>query len=148
MKRLLLPFVSLILTFSVLPSNAQDPALTAAEVAARAAAQDADIVGKVDAATGEVNYFRKSICPSTGKTIYTAVEFCTKSGQFVNLASTDKVHCNKATEKPSVGKAPPVMTAAFPTTPAAGAARRAACAAACGKVKTSAVTSAKQESNN
>ncbi|MEO1257453.1 MAG: hypothetical protein AAFZ15_01605 [Bacteroidota bacterium] len=80
-------------------------AKTCAASMAKAAAADASIVKQV-ANTGEVNYVRKEVCPVTGKTTMTAVEYCTKRGKFVNVSPTEnktakatKVSSASATKK-------------------------------------------------
>ncbi len=63
--------------------------------AAKAALLEADIIQKVNPGTGEVTYLRKSTCPMSGKTSYTAVEYCTKSGRFITAAVNKKETCVK-----------------------------------------------------
>ncbi|MCB0518397.1 MAG: hypothetical protein H6577_02665 [Lewinellaceae bacterium] len=63
--------------------------------AERAASSDASIVKQVSN-TGDVSYTRKNVCPVTGKVSYEAVEYCTKSGKFVNVSPSDKAACTKS----------------------------------------------------
>ncbi|HFA51585.1 MAG TPA: hypothetical protein ENJ95_21430 [Bacteroidetes bacterium] len=61
----------------------------------KAASADASIVKQVSN-DGEVSYTRKSVCPVTGKVSFTDVEYCTKSGKFVNVSpSGKKAACSK-----------------------------------------------------
>lgn len=57
-----------------------------------ALAADASIVKKVSN-TGEVTYVREEVDASTGKVSHQDVEFCTKSGKFVNVSPSEKAAC-------------------------------------------------------
>ena len=68
----------------------------AAADAEKAAEADASIVKQVSN-TGEASYTRKSVCPTSGKVSYEAVEYCTKSGKFVNVSPSEKAaSCTKS----------------------------------------------------
>lgn len=56
--------------------------------AARTAALSSNIIEKKDAKTGEIVFLKKNVCPSTGQVSYAQVEYCSKSGQFVNATPT------------------------------------------------------------
>lgn len=61
----------------------------------KAASVDASIVKQV-ANDGEVSYTRKSVSPDNGEVSFTDVEYCTKSGKFVNVSpSGKKAACSK-----------------------------------------------------
>ena len=69
----------------------------------KAASADASIVKQV-ANTGEVSYVRKETCPVTGKVTMAAVEYCTKSGKFVNVSPTEANKKTACTKKASATK--------------------------------------------
>ncbi len=69
---------------------------SAAADAEKAAESDASIVKQVSN-TGEASFVRKSVCPTSGKVSYEAVEYCTKSGKFVNVSPSEKAaSCTKS----------------------------------------------------
>ena len=65
---------------------------SAAAEADKAASGDASIVKQVSN-TGEVSYTRKEVSPASGKVSYSAVEYCTKSGKFMNVSPSEKAAC-------------------------------------------------------
>ena len=145
MKKLLLLF-SLALFLGAFQTFGQDHDANAIHEAAKeAAVRDANILKKVDPATGETQFFRKATCPNSGQAILTAVEFCSKSGKFIEVASYGKVSCTK-----SVGtKAAATMVSHDEPkcTPQQRAACPAACAEACKTAKTDG-SKARMVSNN
>ncbi len=62
----------------------------------KAASADKNIVKQVSN-TGDINYVRKEVDSTNGKVMLTSVEYCTKSGKFVNVSPTDgmKTSCTK-----------------------------------------------------
>ncbi len=60
----------------------------------KAAAADASIVRQVSN-DGQVSYARK-VVNKNGEVEYTPVEYCTKSGKFINMAPGEAEHCTKA----------------------------------------------------
>ncbi|MBI5914956.1 MAG: hypothetical protein HY842_06235 [Bacteroidetes bacterium] len=62
--------------------------------AEKAASEDASIVKQVSN-TGEVSWTRKEVSPTTGKVSFTSVEYCTKSGKFMNVSPSEKAACTK-----------------------------------------------------
>lgn len=60
--------------------------------AEKAASTDASIVKQVSN-TGDVTYVRKDVCPTSGKVSYSNVEYCTKSGKFINVSPSEKAAC-------------------------------------------------------
>lgn len=96
MKHLLL----LLLFFgsiSITHVTAQSPQSSSrdANIAAVKAAAEAGIIQKVAPGTGQVSYYRKSICQKSGKVSLTEVQYCTKSGRFINTAAYGKTNCLK-----------------------------------------------------
>ena len=79
-------------TVALVNTNAQSSIEAAA---AKAAATDASIVKKVDYATGEVNYLKKTVCANTGAVSYQPVEYCKNSKKFVNVPPK-KSSCSKS----------------------------------------------------
>lgn len=87
-------------------SNAQTKACCASKTAGakvcsktmdKAASADANIVKQVSN-TGDVSYVRKAVCPMSGKVTMSQVEYCTKSGKFINVSPSDvgaKAACTK-----------------------------------------------------
>ena len=57
--------------------------------AAKAAKLDDSIVRQVSN-DGEVTYTRKNVAAESGKVSFTNVEYCSKSGKFVNVSPADK----------------------------------------------------------
>ncbi len=146
MKKLILLF-SLSMMFATFPSYGQDYAhQTIKTSATEAAAQDASIVKKVDANTGVTHFYRKATCPNSGQVILTDVEFCTKSGKFVDVASYGKISCKKSSEKKAVVGA--ASACGSKCSPEQRANCTAACAAACGKAKSEGTGKAQLVSNN
>ena len=61
----------------------------------KAASADASVVKQVSN-KGEVTYVRKDVCPMSGKVSMKQVEYCTKSGKFVNVSPSEaKAACTK-----------------------------------------------------
>ncbi|MCB0703789.1 MAG: hypothetical protein KDC34_00705 [Saprospiraceae bacterium] len=65
----------------------------AAEAAAVAATEDASIQARTSAATGQVSYVRTVMNTETGTTTFQEVEYCTRSGKFVNVSPSEKKAC-------------------------------------------------------
>lgn len=99
---LVLAFFSLVATVSV---NAQ----CSKNAAARTASLSSNIVEKQDPATGEVTYLKKKVCEASGAVSYTAVEFCSKTGQFVNAEPAYKASCMKSAASCSKSSAKTAM---------------------------------------
>ena len=63
----------------------------------KAAAMDVSVKEKVNLSTGEVSYYRQSVCPTSGRVSLTEVEYCSKSKRFVNVPPVEVVNsCNKS----------------------------------------------------
>ena len=76
-------------------SCTKDKASCASTAAAKAASLDENISKRVSN-TGEVVYVKKSVCGTSGKVSYTAVEYCTKSNKFVNVSPKEKASCSSS----------------------------------------------------
>ncbi len=61
----------------------------------QAAVQQQDILEKKDIATGQTVYMQKQICPVTGDVRYAEVEFCSRTGRFVEATPKMKKTCTK-----------------------------------------------------
>ncbi len=104
-----------------------------ADAAAQAAARDASIEKRFDKETGRISYVRKSISSLTGEVRYNPVEYCSRSGKFINLSPRGQ-SCTKS--KVSLGRAAHAVQVSGSFHPAPSLAQRAACAKACTKAKT------------
>ena len=116
--------------------TAKAQALPQPTMVAEAVAQDENIEQRVDPGTGRTTYVRRSVCAATGKVSYTPVEYCSKSGRFVNVSPREK-HCVKSkmvnvTARGARSAGVSGMEKVNCTT-----AQKAACAKACGKAKAS-----------
>lgn len=58
--------------------------------AAKAASLDASVEKRVDKKTGQTVFVRKEVSPVSGRVNYTPVEYCSKSGKFVNVSPREK----------------------------------------------------------
>ncbi|MCB0569188.1 MAG: hypothetical protein KDC66_05470 [Phaeodactylibacter sp.] len=67
-------------------SGAGSAAVSVQEEAEQAAAHDASIEKRVDRETGRVYYVRKNASGPTGESDYCTVEYCSRSGKFVNVS--------------------------------------------------------------
>ena len=76
-------------------SCTKDKASCTSTAAAKAASLDENITKRVSK-TGEVVYVKKSVCGTSGKVSYTAVEYCTKSNKFVNVSPKEKASCSSS----------------------------------------------------
>ncbi|MCB0546315.1 MAG: hypothetical protein KDD19_01945 [Phaeodactylibacter sp.] len=103
--------------------------------AAKAAAMDASIDKRFDEKTGQTTFVRREVCPTSGKVSYTAVEYCSRSGKFVNVSPREK-QCvkSKAECTSKASRATKVSNSGkINCTPA----QKAACAKACAGAKAS-----------
>ncbi len=91
--------IFLLLAFFTMVALVDVNAQCSKSAAARTASLTSNIVEKQDPSTGEVTYLKKKVCEASGAVSYTAVEFCSKTGQFVNAASTTKASCSKSYSK-------------------------------------------------
>lgn len=127
--------------FAFAEAQAQNPgnirvasfANRAADAVAQAAARDASIEKRFDKETGRVTYVRKSISSLTGEVRYNPVEYCSRSGKFINLSPRGQ-SCTKS--KVSMGRDAHAVQVSGSFHPAPSLAQRAACAKACTKAKT------------
>lgn len=69
----------------------------------KAASADANIVKQVSN-KGDVSYVRKEVCPMSGKVSLKQVEYCTKSGKFINVSPSDVAKKGTATKVSSTTK--------------------------------------------
>lgn len=81
-------------------SAAKTTAVQSTNAAAdKAAMLDGSIEKKVCSQSGTVSYIKNATCAVSGKTTATPVEFCSKSGKFVNVSPSDKADCSKTCTK-------------------------------------------------
>ena len=81
-------------------SKAKTTAVQSTNAAAdKAAMLDDSIEKKVCSKSGTVSYVKNSTCATSGKTTATAVEYCSKSGKFVNVSPSAKKDCSKSCTK-------------------------------------------------
>lgn len=64
-------------------------------IAAKKAAAETGIIQKISPVTGQVSYYRENVCLKSGKVSLTEVQYCSKSGRFINTASYGKTNCLK-----------------------------------------------------
>lgn len=79
-------------------SNEKGAACCAQSSAMKAAANDKSIEKRVSPETGEVSFVRKDVNAESGKVVYSEVEYCTKSGKFINVSPSNKSCCSKTGE--------------------------------------------------
>ena len=83
--------------------------------AAKAASLDPTIEKKVCSKSGKVSFVKNTTCATTGKVTAHEVEYCSKSGKFVNVSPSGKAACTKgkkaACSKTTGAKATKVSTA-------------------------------------
>ena len=64
--------------------------------AAKLASMDASIETRTCPHTGKVSYMKKNVSAENGKATFTEVEYCSKSGKFVNVSPSEKAACTKS----------------------------------------------------
>ena len=79
-------------------SNEKGAACCTQSAAMKAAANDKSIEKRVSPETGEVSFVRKDVSAENGKVVYSEVEYCTKSGKFINVSPSNKSCCSKSGE--------------------------------------------------
>lgn len=108
--------------------------------AMKTAALREDIIERKDAKTGEVNYLKKTVNPATGNINYTAVEYCTRSGQFVEVAPRYKTSCVRSTATGTKSYSKNTMLASTQFSGHTLAAQKAACLTASQKTQVAKAT--------
>ena len=101
MKKLF--FLFAIMGIFAFAAEAQTKACCASKAGAKVCSKTMDKAASVDASLvkqvsnkGEVTYVRKEVCPMSGKVSMAQVEYCTKTGKFVNVSpSAKKAACTK-----------------------------------------------------
>ena len=87
--------------------------------AIKAAVLEDNISQRFDEATGQTIYVRKKVCATSGKVSYIPVEYCSKSGKFVNVSPLEK-QCvksrSKCTAKAVIMRNGEIITDASPPT--------------------------------
>jgi len=80
------------------------PGCCSATAAAKMASLDASIETRTCAETGKVSYMKKAVS-AEGTTTFTEVEYCSKSGKFVNVSPSEKAACTKSAKASCTGDA-------------------------------------------
>ncbi|MCB0588934.1 MAG: hypothetical protein KDD06_26835 [Phaeodactylibacter sp.] len=120
--------------------TAKAQALPQPTMVAEAAAQDENIEQRVDPGTGRTTYVRRSVCAATGKVSYTPVEYCSKSGRFVNISPREQ-HCVKS-RAACTAKGAGATRVSLSEKTQCTTAQKAACSKACAGAKKSTSASA------
>ena len=99
--------------------------------AAKAASLDASVEKRIDEKTGQTIFVRKEVSPASGKVSYTPVEYCSKSGKFVNVSPREKQCVKSRANCTTKGISPTKVSSSGKVN--CTTAQKAACAKACTK---------------
>lgn len=77
-------------------ASVETPSAHCAAAAAKLASMDASIETRTCPQTGKVSYMKKNVSAEGGKATFTEVEYCSKSGKFINVSPSEKAACTKS----------------------------------------------------
>ena len=77
-------------------ADVETPGAHCTAAAAKLASMDASIETRTCPQTGKVSYMKKNVSAENGKATFTEVEYCSKSGKFVNVSPSEKAACTKS----------------------------------------------------
>ncbi len=120
-------------------ASVETPDAHGAAAAAKLASMDASIETRTCPHTGKVSYMKKNVSAENGKATFTEVEYCSKSGKFVNVSPSEKAACSKS----KAGCSGDAKATKVSSTGGAGccAGAKAASASCCDKSKSSGASS-------
>lgn len=118
----------------------ETPGAHCAAAAAKLASMDASIETRTCPQTGKVSYMKKNVSAENGKATFTEVEYCSKSGKFVNVSPSEKAACTKS-KAGCTGDAKATKVSSTGTGAGCCAGAKAASASCCDKSKSSGASS-------
>ncbi len=77
-------------------ADVETPGAHCTAAAAKLASMDASIETRTCPQTGKVSYMKKNVSAENGKATFTEVEYCSKSGKFINVSPSEKAACSKS----------------------------------------------------
>lgn len=126
---------------SAASTSVDAPGHCTASAAAKLASADASIETRTCPQTGKVSYMKKTVSAETGKATFTEVEYCSKSGKFVNVSPSEKAACSKSKAACSGDAKATKVSSTGGTGAACCAGAKAASASCCDKSKSSGAAS-------
>lgn len=124
-------------------ASVETPDAHGTAAAAKLASMDASIETRTCPHTGKVSYMKKNVSAENGKATFTEVEYCSKSGKFVNVSPSEKAACSKSKAGCSGDAKADAKATKVSATGGAGccAGAKAASASCCDKSKSSSASS-------
>ncbi|MDZ4683173.1 MAG: hypothetical protein SH848_14995 [Saprospiraceae bacterium] len=120
-------------------ASIETPGAHCAAAAAKLASLDASIETRTCPQTGKVSYMKKNVSAENGKATFMEVEYCSKSGKFINVSPSEKAACTKSKAGCSGDAKATKVSSAGGAGCCAGA--KAASASCCDKSKSSSASS-------